>query len=48
MSASPGAATSRLTVTPGALAGLAARITAAGPGCARSLALHGTRVTAPP
>ena len=36
-----------LTVTPGALAGLAARITAAGPGCARSLARHGTRVTAP-
>lgn len=36
-----------LTVTPGALAGLAARITSAGPGCARSLALLGTRVTAP-
>jgi arginyl-tRNA synthetase len=36
-----------LTVTPGALGGLAARITAAGPGCARSLARHGTRVTAP-
>ncbi|HEY8045282.1 MAG TPA: DALR anticodon-binding domain-containing protein [Streptosporangiaceae bacterium] len=36
-----------LTVTPGALAGLVARITAAGPGCARSLALDGTRVTAP-
>jgi arginyl-tRNA synthetase len=36
-----------LTVTPGALAGLAPRITGAGPGCARSLALHGTRVTAP-
>ena len=36
-----------LTVTPGALAGLAARITGAGPGCARSLALNGARVTAP-
>ncbi len=36
-----------LTVTPGALAGLAARITGAGPGCARSLALNGTWVTAP-
>jgi arginyl-tRNA synthetase len=36
-----------LTVMPGALAALAARITGAGPGCARSLALNGTRVTAP-
>ncbi len=36
-----------LTVTPDTLARLAVRITQAGPGCARSLALRGTRVTAP-
>jgi arginyl-tRNA synthetase len=35
-----------LTVTPDALARLAVRITQAGPGCARSLALQGVRVTA--
>ncbi len=37
-----------VTVTPGALARLAARITAAGPACARSTALAGTTVPAPP
>lgn len=36
-----------VTVTPAALAGLAVRITEAGPACARSGALSGTRVTAP-
>jgi arginyl-tRNA synthetase len=36
-----------LTVTPGTLARLAVRITAAGPGCARSLGLQALRVTAP-
>ena len=36
-----------VTVTPGALAGLAVRITEAGPGCARSSALAGTSQTAP-
>ena len=36
-----------LTVTPDTLARLAVRITLAGPGCARSLALRGVRVTAP-
>ena len=36
-----------LTVTPDTLARLAVRITQAGPGCARSLALRGVRVTAP-
>ena len=36
-----------LTVSPEALGRLAARISQAGPGCARSHALHGTRVTAP-
>ena len=36
-----------LTVTPDTLARLAVRITQAGPGCARSLALRGIRVTAP-
>ena len=36
-----------LTVTPDTLARLAVRITQAGPGCARSLALRGARVTAP-
>jgi arginyl-tRNA synthetase len=36
-----------ITVTPDALAGLAARIARAGPGCARSLARRGVRVTAP-
>jgi arginyl-tRNA synthetase len=37
-----------VTVTPGALAGLVARITAAGPACARSTALAGTTVPARP
>ena len=37
-----------VTVTPDALARLAARITAAGPACARSTALAGTTVPAPP
>jgi diaminopimelate decarboxylase len=37
-----------VTVTADALAGLAVRIAEAGPGCACSDALHGTRVTAPP
>ena len=36
-----------LTVTPDTLARLAVRITQAGPGCARSVALRGVRVTAP-
>jgi arginyl-tRNA synthetase len=36
-----------ITVTPDALARLAVRITEAGPGCARSLALQGVRVSAP-
>jgi arginyl-tRNA synthetase len=36
-----------VTVTPDALAGLAVRITEAGPGCARSRALAGTSLTAP-
>ena len=36
-----------VTVTPGALARLAVRIPEAGPGCARSRARHGARVTAP-
>ena len=37
-----------VTVTPDALAALATRITAAGPACARSTALAGTAVPAPP
>ena len=37
-----------VTVTPESLACLAVRITEAGPGCARSGALHGTSITAPP
>ena len=37
-----------VTVTPDALAALAPRITAAGPACARSAALAGTAVPAPP
>jgi arginyl-tRNA synthetase len=37
-----------VTVTPDALARLAVRIVAAGPGCARSTALAGTTVPAPP
>ena len=37
-----------VTVTPDALAALATRITAAGPGCARSTALAGPTVPAPP
>ncbi len=37
-----------VTVTAAALARLAVRITEAGPACARSGALHGTTVTAPP
>jgi arginyl-tRNA synthetase len=36
-----------VTVTPGALAGLAVRVPAAGPGCAASDALRGTTLTAP-
>ena len=36
-----------ITVTPDTLAWLAVRIAQAGPGCAASLALRGTRVTAP-
>jgi arginyl-tRNA synthetase len=36
-----------ITVTPDALGRLAVRITEAGPGCARSQALHGLRVSAP-
>jgi arginyl-tRNA synthetase len=36
-----------LTVTPDTLAGLAVRVTEAGPGCAHSLGLQGVRVTAP-
>ena len=36
-----------ITVTPDALARLAVRIAEAGPGCARSPALHGVRMTAP-
>ncbi len=36
-----------ITVAPDALAGLAVRIAQAGPGCARSLACDGVRVTAP-
>jgi len=36
-----------VTVTPGALAGLAVRITQAGPGCARSGALAGTDLAGP-
>jgi arginyl-tRNA synthetase len=37
-----------VTVTAGALAGLAVRITQAGPGCARSGVLAGTGLTGPP
>jgi len=37
-----------VTVTPDALGALATRITAAGPACARSTALAGTAVSAPP
>jgi arginyl-tRNA synthetase len=37
-----------VTVTPGTLARLAVRITGAGPACARSDALRGTSITAPP
>lgn len=37
-----------VTVTPDALARLAIRITTAGPGCARSTALAGTTIPAPP
>ena len=37
-----------VTVTPGALARVAVRVTAAGPACARSAALAGTAVPAPP
>jgi arginyl-tRNA synthetase len=36
-----------ITMTPDALARLAIRITGAGPGCGRSQALHGLRVSAP-
>ncbi|HEX3389107.1 MAG TPA: DALR anticodon-binding domain-containing protein [Streptosporangiaceae bacterium] len=36
-----------ITVTPDALAQLAVRISRAGPGCARSQAMHGARVSAP-